>query len=284
MSKRNIGIVHPGLMGVSIAASAQNTGHKIHWASEGRSSKTQERAEKHNFTDTHSLRRLCETCSFIICVCPPHSAEDVARKLLDQGLTGMYLDANAISPQRADRIGQAMQAAGVSFIDGGIIGPPAWKPGKTWLYLSGSDAPLAASCFSAGPLETVVVDKQIGSASAIKMCYAAYSKGTTALLGAILAAAESYGIRAELQQQWTRSGLDLNNRGVEKIKASGAKAWRYVGEMEEIAASFHNVGITGDFHKAAADIFRKIAPLKDSPNAPSPLEEILALIRPRKEP
>ena len=105
------------------------------------------------------------------------------------------MDANAISPQRAIKIGQMLEEKGIQFVDGGIIGGPAWKPKETWLYLSGQQAPAITACFSNGPLETKIIGDQIGKASALKMCYAAYSKGTTALLAAILAASESLDVR-----------------------------------------------------------------------------------------
>ena len=104
----------------------------------------------------------------IISVCPPHAAEDVAEKVLAHSFQGLYLDVNAIAPQRAVRIGQAMAAAGVDFVDGGIIGMPAWEREKTWLYLSGAKAPEAAAYFCGGPLETRVVGDEIGKASALK--------------------------------------------------------------------------------------------------------------------
>ncbi|MBE9479118.1 MAG: NAD(P)-dependent oxidoreductase, partial [Chloroflexi bacterium] len=133
MTKLSIGFLHPGAMGISLASSAQNSGHTVYWASAGRSPQTHERAEEHNLVEVRSLNELCETCSVIVCVCPPHAAEDVARQILDTSFDGLYLDANAIAPQRAKNIGRLMDEAGVKFVDGGIIGGPAWEPGRTWL-------------------------------------------------------------------------------------------------------------------------------------------------------
>ena len=140
MTEERVGILHPGTMGVSIAASAKNSGHIVYWASEGRSLQTHERADKAALLDIHRVARLCDECSVIVSVCPPHAAEDVAKEVIDHAFRGIYLDANAISPQRVTRIGQKMADAGVEFVDGGIIGGPAWKPGSTWLYLSGKEA------------------------------------------------------------------------------------------------------------------------------------------------
>jgi 3-hydroxyisobutyrate dehydrogenase-like beta-hydroxyacid dehydrogenase len=182
MENLKVGILHPGNMGIFVAASAQNSGCEVYWASEGRSDQTRERAAKFQLGDAGTLTKLCETCSILISVCPPHAAEDVADQVLACGYTGLYVDANAIAPQRAARIGERMVAAGVAFVDGGIVGGPAWESGETWFYLAGEQADTVASCFSAGPLNAGIVGEEIGKASALKMCYAAWTKGSTALL------------------------------------------------------------------------------------------------------
>src|SRR4029079_15202872 len=157
MTPQRIGILHPGEMGISIAASAQNSGHHVYWASEGRSSATRERAAKFGLRDAKTVGDLCAECSILVSVCPPHAAEALAHQVLEAAFSGLYLDANAIAPQRAVRIGQAIAGAGATFVDGGIIGGPRWQPGSTWLYLSGPQAQDIAACFSAGPLETRVL-------------------------------------------------------------------------------------------------------------------------------
>jgi 3-hydroxyisobutyrate dehydrogenase-like beta-hydroxyacid dehydrogenase len=276
-TKRKIGVLHPGNMGISVAASAQNSGHAVYWASEGRSPQTRERAEKSNLLDAGTLANLCETCSVIISVCPPHAAEDVAHQVVAHGFTGLYLDANAISPARTRRIGQGVTEAGASFVDGSIIGGPAWEPGRTWLYLSGPEAHVAASCFSAGPLETSVIGETIGKAAALKMCFAAYTKGSSALLCAIVAAAEGLGVWEELQRQWSRGGSDFAEQAVQRVRRVTAKAWRFAGEMEEISATFDSVGVPGGFHAAAADVYRRIAGFKDAPSTPA-LEDVVAAL------
>jgi len=274
MKKEKVGILHPGMMGICVAATVQNSGHTVCWASEGRSRQTRERAEKFNLCDSATLAAMCETCTVIVSVCPPHAAEEVAGQVMAQSFKGLYLDVNAISPQRAIRIGNAMKEAGVTFVDGGIIGEPAWEPGKTWIYLSGDKAQEAAGCFSAGPLETSVVGEAVGKASSLKMCYAAYTKGTTALLCAILATAEVLGVRRELQIQWSRDWANFGEQSAERVRKVTAKAWRFAGEMAEIAATFREAGMPGEFHVAAEMIYRRIAGFKDAPAIPS-LEEVL---------
>ena len=275
MSK--IGILHPGEMGVSIAASAINNGHQVYWVSEGRSDKTRARAEKYNLIESSSFSQFCQTCEIILSICPPHAAEEVAKSVSEAGFRGLYLDANAISPQRPLRIGKLMTAREIQFVDGGIIGGPAWTPKETWLHLSGEHATEIASCFLEGPLETKVIGKEIGKASALKMCYAAYTKGTTALLTAILAAAEALNVREELYQQWDKDEAEFSNHVNRRVRRVTAKAWRFEGEMKEIAATFHGVELPDGFHQAAAEIYQRMASFKDASETPS-LDNVLKVL------
>ena len=151
-----------------------------------------------------------------------------------------------ISPQKAHHINDMLSEAGITFVDGGIIGGPAWTPGETWLYLSGEEARQIAACFSAGPLEVSVIGKEIGKASALKICYAAYSKGTTALLTSILALAEVSGVRTELSTQWERNEPGFSEQAERRARGVTAKAWRFAGEMDEIAATYESVDLPGD--------------------------------------
>lgn len=275
MTSKKIGILHPGNMGISIAATMQNSGNTVYWVSEGRGPDTHQRAGKYGLVDAGTLENLCQTCSVIVSVCPPDAAEDVASQVFAYAFQGVYLDANAISPQRARRIDQSAKDAGTKFIDGGIIGGPAWQPGNTWLYLSGEGAETVANIFSAGPLETSVIGEEIGKASALKMCFAAYTKGTSALLCAILAAAETLNVRDELLGQWSRNGSTFAEEATERVRRVTAKAWRFAGEMDEISSTFDEVGIPGGFHASAGTIYRRIARFKDAPATPA-LEDVLA--------
>ena len=269
-----IGILHPGEMGISVAASAINNGYQVYWASENRSDKTRLRAEKYGLIDSDSIIELCHTCEIIFCICPPDAAETVANLVIEHGFNGYYLDANAISPQRAIKIGQMMETAGIHFVDGGVIGGPAWKPKETWLYLSGKYAKVIADCFMKGPLETKIIGDEIGKASALKMCYAAYSKGTTALLAAILATAESLDVREELYQQWDTNDPNFSEDVNRRVRRATAKAWRFEGEMHEIASTFQEAGLPSGFQEAAAEVFSRMANFKDSTETPR-LEDVL---------
>ena len=271
MSK--IGILHPGEMGISVAA-AIHSGHQVYWMSQDRSSKTGIRAAKYGLKETNSLVEFCQTCEIVLSVCPPHAAEEVAKSVIEGGFKGLYLDANAISPQRAIKIGRSLEANGIHFVDGGIIGGPAWTPKETWLYLSGQHAYEIVACFSKGPLETKIIGDEIGKASALKMCYAAYSKGTTALLAAILATSESLGVRDELYQHWDMDDEEFSERVNQRTTRVTAKAWRFEGEMHEIAETLQEAGMPAEFHKAAAEIYRRMSSFKDAEKAPA-LDDVL---------
>ena len=276
----HIGILHPGEMGISVAASAIHNGHQVYWLSTGRSEKTRARAEKYGLRETTSLKMTIETCEVILSVCPPHVAEEIAKSVADEKFTGLYLDANAIAPARAKRIGEIIRQAGGTFVDGGIIGGPAWEPNETWLYLSGEKAKDIAAIFEKGPLETKFIGAEIGKASALKMCYAAYSKGTTALLSAILALAESNGVRDDLYQQWDQDDGSFSEQANRRARRVTAKAWRFEGEMLEIANTFEEDGLPNGFHAAAAEVYRRMAKFKDETNLPE-LDDVLgALLAP----
>ena len=275
---KKIGVLHPGEMGVSIAASAINNGYQVYWLSESRSDKTRTRAQHYHLIEVQSPVEFCQTCEAIISVCPPHAAEQVAQTVTNVGFKGLYLDANAISPQRVIRMGKMMQANDIQFVDGGIIGGPAQARGETWLYLSGEYAYEVASWFSNGPLESKIIGNEIGKASALKMCYAAYTKGTTALLSAILAAAEALDVRNELYQQWDMDEQGFSEQVTQRVERVTAKAWRFEGEMKEIASTLNAAGVPDGFYVAAAEVYSRMANFKNASSTPH-LDDVLKAVR-----
>ena len=143
------------------------------------------------------------------------------------------------------------------------------------MYLCGPKAEVAAGCFQEGPLETAVIGGEIGRASALKMCYAAYTKGSTALVCAIMATAEELGVREELERQWSLDDTDFPKQTRNRVRRVTAKAWRFAGEMDEISATFRSAGLPGEFHAAAGEVYRRMAHFKGLGEWPS-LEEVLA--------
>ena len=268
-----IGFLHPGEMGISLAASAINSGHEACWSRAGRSAATQARAQQQGLTALDSLHALCDACSVLISVCPPHAALQQAQAVIDCGFKGIYTDVNAISPSRVRQMGAMMRQAGIPFVDGGVIGPPAWQADTTWLYLAGERADEVATGFQSGPLETEILSGEIGRASALKMCFAAKTKGTTALLAAVLGAAEQMGVRQALETQWDRYNPGESEQTHTRLRTVARKAWRFTGEMQEIASTFEAAGLPPDFHHGAGAVYARQARFKDDTNPP--LEDIL---------
>ena len=277
MADHKIGILHPGAMGVSIAAAAQAAGHTCLWLPEGRGPETQARAEEHGLTPASRAEIL--NCPVILSICPPHAAVAVAAEVA--GFAGLYMDGNAVSPATTRQVAETVARGGARFVDGGIVGPPAWRTG-TCLYLSGPEAATVAALFDGTVLEAQVLDDGIDTASALKMVYAARTKGTIALLAAVMTAAESLGVRAALEARLASEDAALPGRIARSIETAAPKAWRWVAEMGEIAATLRAAGSEGGFHDAAADLYRQLDSFKDRPDAK--LEEILAALMDRAGP
>jgi 3-hydroxyisobutyrate dehydrogenase-like beta-hydroxyacid dehydrogenase len=272
-----IGVLHPGEMGSAVGAAARAGGTRVLWTSAGRSGATRARAEADGLEDAGTLARLVRESSIVLSVCPPASAADVARAVAGLGFQGTYVDGNAVAPATTREIGAIVTAAGATFVDGGIIGPPPRQPGVCRLYVSGAHAADVAAVFQGSLLEAIVLRGEVGAASAIKMAYAGWNKGSQALLLAIRAFAAREGVDEALMAEWARSQPDVPKRSENAVTGNTRKAWRFVGEMEEIAKSLEAAGLPDGFHEAAGEVYRRLAGWKDTPTPPSVAEVLKAL-------
>lgn len=263
-------------MGASVAASLLANGHNVGWSSAGRSEKSRIRAT--DLEEFQQFEDLVAWAELLVSVCPPANALELAQSVHACAFEGLYLDANAIAPTTAMQISQLFGAA---YVDGGIIGPPAWKAGTTRLYLSGHHASAVAALFSEGVLSAVAIPQTEGNevaASALKMAYAAYSKGHSALLLAANALAHNSGVLQTLHDEWDLSMPGMVKRSEATAQAISPKAWRFAGEMEQISATFSEQGLPGDFHAGAAQLYAHLSDFKDqSPASLSALLEALNL-------
>ena len=251
----NVGILHPGAMGSVLAGEASVS---VKWASEGRSPETKERAAAHGLVDSGSVSDLVAASDILVSVCPPHAAMDVAMQVERLGFEGIYVDANAIAPATVREIATRFDR----FVDGGIVGPPPTEPGLARLYLVGPDAGTVAALWDGSNLDPRMLDGAIGSASALKAAYAGWTKGSAALLLAVRAYAEANGLGEEIVAEWETSIPGLADRAEGTASRIGRKAWRFEGEMAEIAAAMEDVGLPGGFHEAAREIYRRLSDLK----------------------
>lgn len=284
MSKKTIAVLHPGEMGGAVAANLVVRGHRVLWAGAGRSAASRERAENAGLEDLGTLARAVSAADVVLSVCPPHAAMETAHAVAALGFRGVYVDANAVSPETTRAVGRVVEAAGASYVDGGITGPPPVQGGRRRprLYVCGKRSAEIISLFEGCIIEAIALDGPIGAASAIKVCFAAWNKGQQAMLADIRALAQHEGVDAALLEEWKVSWPDLPKQS-EMITASARKAWRWIGEMEEIAASFEAVGLPGGFHLAAADIYRRLESFKDAAKAPAMSEVTTVLLRTRRD-
>jgi 3-hydroxyisobutyrate dehydrogenase-like beta-hydroxyacid dehydrogenase len=242
-------------MGAAVGRCLASGGHTVLWASDGRSPATHARATAAGLTDVGTTAAVAGRAEMIMSVCPPHAATDVAWAV--HGFRGLYVDANAISPGTAREVAQMITDSGGRYVDGGIIGLPPTAPGSTRLYLSGPDAGTVQALFSRSDLDARITGPALTAASAVKMAYGAWTKGTAALILAIREFAREEGIEDTLLAEWALSQPKLEERSHGSARAATAKGWRWVAEMEEIASAFSSSDLPDGFHQAAAEIFRR---------------------------
>jgi 3-hydroxyisobutyrate dehydrogenase-like beta-hydroxyacid dehydrogenase len=259
-----VGLLHPGEMGAAVGGCLVSVGHEVLWDPAGRSRATTGRALAHELTGV-SFDRLIAKSSVIFSVCPPHAALDVARQVAVTGYSGLYVDANAISVATAEQVAAIVTAGGATYVDGGIIGPPPESAGHTRFYLSGPQANEVRPLFSRSRLDARIAEGPRYAASSVKMAYAAWTKGSSALLLAARALARASGVERTLLAEWQLSQPALTAQSEVSASAAASKGWRWIGEMEEIAASMSAAGLPDGFHEAAADLYDR-ASRADVPN------------------
>ncbi len=272
MQISNVGVVSPGDMGQAIAARIKESGMNVHVALDGRSERTRALAKAAGLNDCGSMEKLVAACDLVISVINPGEALKVAGEaaaaMKKTGRRIAFADLNAVSPQTARDTDALIRAAGGLFIDGGIIGPPPrGEKDRPRLFVSGPDARLFEQIRHPN-LQVRVLSERIGDASGIKMCYAAMTKGTTALAVELLVAARRLGVEEALEQELRDSRSDVLDWQVRTIATMPPRAYRWVPEMQEIAKTFGELGMTRRIFEGAAEMYRMIAatPLgKESP-------------------
>jgi 3-hydroxyisobutyrate dehydrogenase-like beta-hydroxyacid dehydrogenase len=270
-----IALLHPGAMGASVGSALTELGHDVTWASGGRSQVTADRARSAGLRGCSSLDEALSEASHVMAVLPPESAKQCLQAVLREGFTGTYVDLNAVAPGTAMSLHDDVVAAGGMYVDGGIVGPPAWGRGTTRLALSGSTAPEVASLFQGSNFEPILLESGPVAASAFKMAFAGWTKGTSALVLALRAFAAVEGVEEALISEWSRRGMDLAERAESARLGAVPKAWRFAGEMDEIGSALAAVGLPKGFFEAAADLYQRLEPFKDRFEDPPDLRAVI---------
>jgi 3-hydroxyisobutyrate dehydrogenase-like beta-hydroxyacid dehydrogenase len=272
MQITNVGVISPGDMGQAIAGRLKESGMNVYAALDRRSERTRTLAREAGLVDCGSIEKLVAACELVISVINPGEALSVAREVaaaMRKTARKIALaDLNAVSPQTARDADRMVREAGGMFIDGGIIGPPPrGEKDKPRIYVSGPDAYLFES-ISHPNLLMRVLSERVGDASGVKMCYAAMTKGTTALAVELLVAARKLGVEQALEKELRESRNDVFEWQMKNIAAMPPKAYRWVPEMQEIAKTFGELGLTRRIFEGATDMYALVAatPLgKESP-------------------
>ena len=275
-----VGIVGAGAMGSALGARLRSGGARVLVALDGRSARTRALAEAAALEDVGSLESLAREADVLLSVVPPDAAPDVATAIAGAATTRLLVaDLNAVSPATMERIAAVLAAAGHDVVDGSISGPPPHAAGTTRVYLSGPRASEVAALPLDG-VERVVVGDAVGLASAVKMCTASVYKGRVALLVQALRTAQSYGVVEHVLGDLADTGLADRARTGATLGKASAKAWRYVAEMEEIAATQSTAGLTPALFEALAEVYADLAQhaVADAPEDVAddvPLAEVL---------
>ncbi len=257
-----IAILMPGDMGHGVGRALREHGHEVVTSLAGRSARTRGLAEAAGMRDAGDLEAVMRESDLVLSILPPAAAvaqaEAVAAAMRATGARPVYVDCNAVSPMTAIRVGEIVEAAGAPFIDCGIIGLAPGKGAPTRFHVSGADT---------GPMEALdgkgirvfPMGPEPGRASALKMVYAGLTKGTWTLHTALLVAARQLGVFDEAVAEYGNSqgaALEAMRARVPRLPADAA---RWVGEMEEIAATLASAGVTPGFHEGAAEVFALLA-------------------------
>ncbi|NKB56519.1 MAG: DUF1932 domain-containing protein [Alphaproteobacteria bacterium] len=255
-----VAVLSPGDMGHAVGRALARNGLNIVTSLEGRSERTKGLAESAGFSNLGSLPAVMAEADLVLSVMPPSAAvgmaQSVASAMREANRTPLFADCNAISPSTTSRIGAVISECGASFVDAGIIGPPPGK-GKqsTRFYVSGPQAEALAAIDCDG-ISVRQMGPEIGRASAIKMCYAAITKGSWTLYAAALTTAEIMGLTDLYLKELESSRPHVGDEMRRMVPRLPVDARRWIGEMEEIAATLGGAGLPRGFHEGAAELFR----------------------------
>lgn len=252
MDQPTVGILHPGSMGAAVAACATTHAAEVLWCETGRSPASVERATRFGLTPVGTLAELLDRSDIVISLCPPAAAEDLARAVAGHCFAGVYVEANAINPERAHRIAELLEPT-ATVVDGGVVGSPPTGGKTPTLYLSGPAHATTAveKLFTGTNVHTKILGADVGQASALKLSYAAFQKASRVLVALSTGLARHHGVDQELL---TIAGKrhDSYLSEPEYVAKAAARAWRWGPEMNEVGDALEDAGLPPDLLRAAA--------------------------------
>ncbi|SUZ98017.1 uncharacterized protein METZ01_LOCUS50871, partial [marine metagenome] len=258
---KTVGVMSPGDMGSGVGGILVRSGLRVITSLKGRSEASSTRAAEQGIVDVGSLDDVVASSDLMLSILVPSEAlafaASAAESIVRTNSHVAFADCNAVSPATGVKIGKIITAAGGMFIDAGIIGGSPRTGAIPRFYASGEHAGILAELDGKG-ISVPVMRGAVGRASGLKMLYAALTKGTAALHASTLMAAKSLGLFDDLihELEQSQSGT-LTAMG--RVNSISAQAFRWIGEMEEIASTFEDAGVTPNIHAGAAETFQKIS-------------------------
>lgn len=257
-----IGITSIGDMGGQVAKRLKACGYEVYTALEGRSKRTASLTAKAGVTDCGSVEKLVATCDIVLSVLDPAAAvtkaREVAAAIKATGRKIIFVNGNAVAPRTAHEIDGIIRAAGGYCVDGSILRVTSKGKSELRLYVSGPEASVLTQ-ITDEILKIRVVGEKIGNASALKMCYGAFTKGALALGMELLLAGHKLGISEELAAEFEDTQGEVYKWILGRTIGMAPKAYRYVPEMLEVATTFEDVGMTPRMMQGAAEMFEMLA-------------------------
>ena len=256
-----VALLSPGSMGAVVGGVLRRHGAEVITCLEGRSPATAARAREAGIEAVADDAALVERAALLLSILVPSEAVSTARRvaaaLEATGADLVYVDCNAVAPATGNEVAEIIAAAGGLPVDAGIIGGPPKRPGITRFYASGEHATRFAVLGDYG-LDVRLLGPEIGQASAFKMCYAAQTKGRYAIYLESLVTAAKLGLYDALVEELQLSQQAVLGDTGRSLPGIPSKAGRWVGEMEEIAATFGSMGLTPEMFAGAADVYRYV--------------------------
>ncbi|MEU2730577.1 DUF1932 domain-containing protein [Streptomyces griseoviridis] len=263
MDQPTVGILHPGSMGAAVAACAATNAADALWCETGRSTASVERAAEFGLTPVATLAELLDRSDIVISLCPPAAAEDLARDVAGHRFAGVYVEANAINPERTTRIAGLLEPA-ATVVDGGVVGSPPVRGKTPTLYLSGPAEATSRieTLFAGTDVRTMTLGTEIGKASALKLAYASFQKTSRVLVALAVGMAREHGVDQELIEVASKR-TDSYLSEPQYVAKTAARAWRWGPELEEAADALAAAGLPPEMLRAAASTLARWHEVKD---------------------
>ncbi len=291
MTWQSVGVLSPGEMGAAVATVLRAYGLRVVTCLEGRSARTRQRSEAAGLEVVPTLAQLVRTVEAVVSIVPtmtaPAVGEEVAQAITQTSRPIYFIEANAISPMTSTAIEKTITRAGGRFIDGCIIGGARDVGRSTMFYLSGPNAEVAAAALRAGGVQVEVLGGQAGQASAFKMGYAGFTKGTTALLLELTLMAHAWGFLDAILAKYASSHPEALRLFTAHVTTWPEYAGIRAEEMVELTATAKAAGLAPSMAPGAEQVMATMAQLSWEPkNAKDqaalerqlPLRELIPLL------